>query len=163
VSASARATGADVVACLFPQARTIWGIGDKLGPAIRLPNIFVLLVNPRVQAPTPKVFAAFDLMSESNAGSCSRSSPAMGSDTASILDFSSLGCNDLEAAAIRVAPTIAAVLKRLSKIPEARLTGMSGSGATCFALFTDRRSAAVARRIVTADHPEWWVEATDLH
>jgi 4-diphosphocytidyl-2-C-methyl-D-erythritol kinase len=162
VGASARATGADVLACLSPQARTITGIGDELGPPIRLPNIFALLVNPRVQAPTPKVFAAFDLTSESNSGSSCRSSPAAGSDTAPILDFSSLGCNDLQAAAIRVAPTIAAVLKRLSQVPGARFTGMSGSGATCFALFSDRRSAAVARRIVAADHPEWWVEATGL-
>ena len=163
VRASARATGADVLACLSPQARTIRGIGDELGPAIRLPNIFALLVNPGVHAPTPKVFAAFDLTSKSNAGRSSRSSPAVGFETAPVLDFGSLGCNDLETAAIRIAPMIAAVLKRLSQIPQARVTGMSGSGATCFALFSDRRSAAVARRIVAADHPEWWVEATDLH
>lgn len=163
VRASARATGADVPACLSPQARIIRGIGDELGPPVRFPNIFAILVNPRVQVPTPKVFAALDLVSESNAGPSPRSSPAAGSDTGVILDFGALGCNDLEAAAIRVAPIIAAVLKRLSQIPEARVTGMSGSGATCFALFSDRRSAAVARRIVASEHPEWWVEATDLH
>jgi 4-diphosphocytidyl-2-C-methyl-D-erythritol kinase len=162
VRAAARATGADVLACLSPQARTIRGIGDELGPAIWLPNIFAVLVNPHVQVPTPKVFAALDLTSEWNKGRSSRSSPAA-FDTAAVLDFRSLGGNDLEAAAIRVAPPIAAVLERLSQIPEARVTGMSGSGATCFALFSDRRSAAVARRIVAAGHPEWWVEATGLH
>jgi 4-diphosphocytidyl-2-C-methyl-D-erythritol kinase len=162
VRASARATGADVLACLSPQARIIRGIGDELGPAIRLPDIFAILVNPRVQAPTRKVFAAFDMTAASNAGPSSRSSSAAVSDTAAVLDLGSLGCNDLEAAAIRIAPPIAAVLKRLCQIPEARVTGMSGSGATCFALFSDRRSAAAARRIIAADHPEWWVEATDL-
>jgi 4-diphosphocytidyl-2-C-methyl-D-erythritol kinase len=162
VVASAKATGADVLACLFSQARTLMGVGDELGPAILLPDIFAVLVNPRVQAPTPKVFAAFDLTPESNAAPSSGSSRAAGFDAAAVLDFGSLGCNDLEAAAIRVAPVIAAVLERLSQIPEARATGMSGSGATCFALFSDRRGAAVARRIVAADHPEWWVEATDL-
>jgi 4-diphosphocytidyl-2-C-methyl-D-erythritol kinase len=163
VRASARATGADIPACLSQQARIIRGIGDELGPAIRLPNIFAVLVNPGVQAPTPKVFAALDLTSKSNAGPSPRSPPAAESDTAAVLDFSALGSNDLESAAIRVAPTIAAVLKRLSQIPGAKATGMSGSGATCFALFSDRRSAAVARQIVAAEHPEWWVEATDLH
>jgi 4-diphosphocytidyl-2-C-methyl-D-erythritol kinase len=128
-----------------------------------LPSIFAVLVNPRIQAPTPKVFAAFDLTSKSNAGQSSLSSSAAGFGTAPVLDFGSLGGNDLETAAIWVVPIIAAVLKRLSQIPEARVTGMSGSGATCFALFSDRRSAAVARRSVAADHPEWWVEATDLH
>jgi 4-diphosphocytidyl-2-C-methyl-D-erythritol kinase len=163
VCASARATGADIPACLSSQARTIRGIGDELDPAVRLPNIFAVLVNPRVQAPTPKVFAALDLTSESKAGPSPRPSPAAGSDTAAVLDFSAIGCNDLETAAIRIAPIIAVVLERLSQIPEAKVTGMSGSGATCFALFSDRRGAAVARRIVAAEHPEWWVEATDLH
>lgn len=163
VRAAARATGADVPACLSPQARIIRGIGDELGPAIRLPNIFAVLVNPGVQAPTPKVFAALDLMSESYVGPFPRSSSPAGSDIVVGLDFSALGCNHLETAAMRVAPSIAAVLEALSQIPEARATGMSGSGASCFALFSDRRSAEVARRIVAAEHPEWWVEATDLH
>jgi len=162
VRASACATGADVLACLSPQARVMEGIGDKLGPAIRLPSIFALLVNPQVQAPTPKVFAALGLAPRSKLESPARSFPAGGSDAVALFDFLSLRRNDLEAAAIRVAPPIAAVLKSLSQIPEARLTGMSGSGATCFALFGDRRGASAARRIVAAQHPTWWVEATNL-
>jgi 4-diphosphocytidyl-2-C-methyl-D-erythritol kinase len=162
ILAAACATGADVAACLSPQARIIRGIGDKLGPAIRLPNIFAVLVNPKVQAPTPKVFAAFDLAASSQ-GSHARSFSAEGAGAAAVLDLLSLSRNDLEAAATRVAPPIAAVLKRLSQIPQVRVTGMSGSGATCFALFSDRRSAATARRTVAAEHAGWWVEASDLH
>ena len=163
VLASAVATGADVPACLSSQARIMRGIGDQLGPAIRLPDVFAVLVNPRVQAPTPKVFAALDLAPSSTSRAPARSFPAAGFDAAALLDFLALRRNDLETAAIRVAPPIADVLKSLSQIPEARLTGMSGSGATCFALFGDRRGAAGARRIVAAKHPGWWVEATDLH
>lgn len=163
VRASACATGADVLACLLPHARVIKGIGDKLGPEIRLPKIFALLVNPQVQAPTPKVFAALGRAPLSQFQAAGPSFPAAGLDSTAVLDFLSRGRNDLEAAAIQVAPSIAAVLERLSKIPEARATGMSGSGATCFALFGDRRGASAARRIVAAEHPEWWVEATDLH
>jgi 4-diphosphocytidyl-2-C-methyl-D-erythritol kinase len=163
VRASACATGADVLACLSPQARIMEGIGDKLGPAIRLPNIFALLVNPQVQAPTPKVFAALGLAPQSKLESPASSFPAGGSDTVALFEFLSLRRNDLEGAAIRIAPPIAAVLKSLSQIPGAKVTGMSGSGATCFALFGDRRGASTARRIVAARHPGWWVEATDLH
>jgi 4-diphosphocytidyl-2-C-methyl-D-erythritol kinase len=161
--ASARATGADVLACLSPQARIMRGIGDELGPPIRLPSIFAVLVNPQVQAPTPKVFAVLGLAPRSKLDSPARSFPAAGSDASALLDSLALCHNDLEAAAIQVAPSIAIVLKSLSQIPEARVTGMSGSGATCFALFGDRRAAAVARRIVATEHPGWWVEATDLH
>jgi 4-diphosphocytidyl-2-C-methyl-D-erythritol kinase len=162
LSASARETGADVLACLCPRARMMWGIGDQLGPAIALPKIFALLVNPRVEAPTPKVFAALGLAPGSNLGSSARSSLAPGTDAAAVLESLSRSRNDLEGAARRVAPAIAVVLERLSQVPGAKLTRMSGSGATCFALFSDRRSAAAARRIIAADHPDWWVEATSL-
>ena len=163
VRASAQATGADVLACLSPQARVMSGIGDKLGPAMRLPNIFAVLVNPQVHVPTPKVFAVFDLASVSTLESYPRLFPTAGSDATAVLDFLSRSRNDLEAAAIRVAPAIAAVLNGLAQLPEAKATGMSGSGATCFALFSDRRRAAAARRTVAAEHPRWWVEATDIH
>lgn len=163
VIVSARATGADVLACLSPQARTIKGIGNELGPAIRLPDTFAVLVNPQVRVPTPKVFAAFDLASEPKNEIRLRRPPAEGFAPAAVFDFCALGQNDLEAAAIRVAPQIYTVLDRLSQIAEATAFGMSGSGATCFALFGDRRSAAATRRSVSADHPEWWVEAAKLH
>jgi 4-diphosphocytidyl-2-C-methyl-D-erythritol kinase len=162
VLASARATGADVLACLFPQARTITGIGNELGPVIRLPGTFAVLVNPQVRAPTPKVFAAFDLASESKTKPRFRRAAAEGFGSAAVLDFRALGQNDLETAAIQVVPQISTVLRRLSKITEAKAIGMSGSGATCFALFGDRRTAVATRRSIATEYPEWWVEATRL-
>jgi 4-diphosphocytidyl-2-C-methyl-D-erythritol kinase len=161
--ASARATGADVAVCLSSQARIISGVGDILGPAVPLRAIFAVLVNPQVQAPTPKVFAAYDAASASRAESGARSSRAEGLDGADVWSFLARGQNDLEAAAIEIAPPIAGALEALSKIPDAKLVRMSGSGATCFALFADRRSAAAARRTLAAEHPNWWVEATALH
>jgi 4-diphosphocytidyl-2-C-methyl-D-erythritol kinase len=163
VVATAKATGADVLACLFPQARTISGIGDELGSGILLPDTFALLVNPQVRVPTPNVFAALDLGPDSNIERSSRLVPSMGLDPGTaVLDFSALGQNDLEPAAIRVAPQIDLVLKRLTRVPEAKAIGMSGSGATCFVLFSDMRSAVAARRLVAAEYPEWWVHATKL-
>jgi 4-diphosphocytidyl-2-C-methyl-D-erythritol kinase len=162
VLGSARATGADVLACLAPQARTMGGIGDELGPTVRLPRTFVALVNPQIQAPTPRVFAAFDLASESQTEPTTRRVPAIGFGSDAVLDLRALGHNDLEAAAIRVAPRIETVLKRLSNIAAAEAFGMSGSGATCFALFSDRRTAAATQRALAADHPEWWITATKL-
>ena len=112
--------------------------------------------------PTPKVFAAFDLASEPKTGTAFPSAPPEGFGPAAIFDFRAPRHNDLEAAAIQVAPQIDTVLKRLSQIAEAKAIGMSGSGATCFALFSDRRSAAATRRSVATDYPEWWVEMTKL-
>jgi 4-diphosphocytidyl-2-C-methyl-D-erythritol kinase len=162
VRTAARATGADVLACLCPRARMMTGIGDQLGPAIALPRMFAVLVNPLVQTATPKVFAALGLAPGENLESSAGSFDALGRGAAGLLDFLSSSRNDLEAAAVRIAPAIAVVRERLSRIPEARATGMSGSGATCFALFGDRRSATLARRIVAAERPDWWVEATAI-
>ena len=162
VLAAARATGADVLICLCSKARMMTGVGDQVGPLIPLPKMFAVLVNPQVQAPTPKVFAALGLSPGSKLEPSALSFDALEHGPAEILDFLSSSRNDLEAAAVRVAPAIAVVRERLSQIPEARATGMSGSGATCFALFGDRRSATSARRIIAAERPDWWVEATAI-
>ncbi len=162
VCAAAMATGADVLACLRPQARMMTGIGDQLGPLIPLPKMSAVLVNPQVEAPTPKVFAALGLAPGSVLESSAESFDERRRGAASILDFLALSRNDLEAAAVRVAPAIALVRERLAQIPEAIATGMSGSGATCFALFVDRRSATLARRIVATERPDWWVVATAI-
>jgi 4-diphosphocytidyl-2-C-methyl-D-erythritol kinase len=139
------------------------GAGDQLGPAIPLPKLFAVLVNPHVQAPTPKVFAALGLALGARLESSTRSFDAPGLGTAAIKDFLASNRNDLEAAAIKIAPAIADVRTRLLRLPEAMATGMSGSGATCFALFNDRRCAVLARRIIAAERPDWWVEATAIH
>jgi 4-diphosphocytidyl-2-C-methyl-D-erythritol kinase len=162
VCAAAMATGADVLACLRPQARMMTGIGDQLGPLIPLPKMSAVLVNPQIEAPTPKVFAALGLAPGSVLESSAESFDERRGGAASILDFLALSRNDLEAAAVRVAPAIALVRERLAQIPETIATGMSGSGATCFALFVDRRSATLARRIVATERPDWWVVATAI-
>ncbi len=101
VRASACATGADVLVCLSPQARVMSGIGDKLGPAIRLPKSFALLVNPQVRAPTRDVFAALGLAAGSKLESPALLVPEQKFDAVAHWDVLSWGSNDLVAAAIR--------------------------------------------------------------
>jgi 4-diphosphocytidyl-2-C-methyl-D-erythritol kinase len=138
------------------------GIGDRLGAAIRLPRTFAVLVNPRVAAPTPQVFAALGLEPGSTFAPSTPPFVEASTDAPLVLDCLAGRHNDLEAGARRIVPAIGAVLDRLSRAPGARLARMSGSGATCFALFDDRRSAATARRAIGAERPDWWVEATCL-
>ncbi len=70
--------------------------------------------------------------------------------------------NDLEQAAISLAPVVAEVLAELRALPECELTRMSGSGATCFAIFRTARAALAAARALRAAQPRWWVCATVL-
>jgi 4-diphosphocytidyl-2-C-methyl-D-erythritol kinase len=39
---------------------------------------------------------------------------------------------------------------------------MSGSGATCFALFSSAAQSAAAAKILRAKFPQWWVVETML-
>ncbi len=83
-------------------------------------------------------------------------------DRASLLDALSAAGNDLEAPARRVAPVIDTVLAALRARPGCRLARMSGSGATCFALFDDCRQSAAAGRALVREQAGWWVKPTVL-
>ena len=88
-------------------------------------------------------------------------SPAWPEDATSITDWVAelaLVANDLEAPAIRLQPAIGEVLDVLGG-SGALLARMSGSGATCFAIFAEAALAQRAAETILRAHPEWWVHA----
>lgn len=163
--AAASRIGADVPVCLEARARVMAGIGERLGPPLRLPRLFALLVNPGVAVETAPVFRALGLQAgEGHAGGvrafeAEELSPA--TSTALIAALAAAG-NDLEAPARIVAPIVGEVLSALSALPGCRLVRMSGSGATCFALFDDCRASAAAGKLLAKRQPDWWVKPTVL-
>jgi 4-diphosphocytidyl-2-C-methyl-D-erythritol kinase len=70
--------------------------------------------------------------------------------------------NDLTEAALLLVPEISAVLDRLAALPGVLITRMSGSGATCFALFADRAAALAAGQALATAEPAWWSAAGAL-
>ena len=158
---AARATGADVSVCLDPRARVMAGIGDRIGPALGLAPLPAVLVNPAVAVATPRVFAGLGLARGAAPGYGPSPAPSAsaGYDLVAALR---LGRNDLQASAEAIAPAISDALAALAAGPGVRLARMSGSGATCFALYEDRGAAARAARAVKAERPAWWVRATYL-
>lgn len=141
-SAVAPEIGADVPACLLSLSARGDGVGDQLQPIdLGVGGTPVLLVNPRVHLSTADVFERWD-----------------GTDRGALDDWRN-GRNDLEIPAVEAVPLIGAVLAWLSTQPGAEFVRMSGSGATCFALFQteearDRAADGVPR--------EWWRLATTL-
>jgi 4-diphosphocytidyl-2-C-methyl-D-erythritol kinase len=160
VKAAAVATGADVPVCLAPQARLMTGVGEKIGPSVPFGDGFALLANPRIPTATRDVFKAFDRAAGD--GASARPAASWDRDTPIKIESLAAASNDLEAAAIEVSPGIRDVLETLGRLPGARLTRMSGSGATCFALFDTRESAAAGRLKILAERPDWWIAATRL-
>jgi 4-diphosphocytidyl-2-C-methyl-D-erythritol kinase len=158
--AAARESGADVPVCLQARARVMRGIGDVLSPPLDLPGLPALLVNPGVAVPTKDVFAALGLAPSADLRPPDKADvPRRRGDLIRFLQDRS---NDLERPAITVQPIIAEVLQALRLTPACRLARMSGSGATCFALFDSQRAASVAARTLKASRPAWWVAATVL-
>ncbi len=140
LAAVADPLGADVPACVFSRTLAGTGRGNALSPVdFTLAGVPVLLVNPRVAVPTGPVFAAWD-----------------GIDLGPLdLAVWRAARNDLTAPAIGLAPAVGDVLAAL-EATGADLVRMSGSGATCLALYRDAERCAAAARTIAAEHSSWW-------
>ena len=162
----AKLTGADVPVCLASRACVMTGVGETLLP-LSLPKLPCVMVNPRVPLATRDVFNALGLRNgELLVGIADvLRATAWPEDGASVEDWVEVlaaGSNDLEAPATRIQPVIGEVLAALSATNGAWLVRMSGSGATCFAIFENTPEAQRAAQKIQRDHPRWWVHAGTL-
>lgn len=141
--------GADVPVCLGSVPARMQGVGEILAPAPQLPNFGMVLVNPGVAVPTPAVFR-----SRQGGFTPAPLLPSQWPDADAMAADLARCRNDLQDAAIALAPQIAEVLAVLASLPGVLLARMSGSGATCFALFPTPAAAALAVQAIT--QKEWW-------
>jgi 4-diphosphocytidyl-2-C-methyl-D-erythritol kinase len=141
--ACADGLGSDVPACLLGRSAIGTGRGEQLAPRDGLTGIAVLLVNPGVAVSTAAVFEGWD----------GRDAGPIGEG--SLLDLALAGRNDLEPPARVIAPVIAEVLETLREDTPV-LARMSGSGATCFALYAGESDRARAAAAIRAHDPAWW-------
>ena len=157
LAALALKLGADTPACLAARAVWVGGIGEEIEDARGLPPAGIVLANPRHALPTAAVFAA-----RRGAFTGAGRFDPMPPDAAGLAAVLTDRRNDLTEAALSVLPDIALVLRRLSQLPGALLARMSGSGATCFALFENRAAAIAASPLLARAEPLWWSAAGAL-
>lgn len=136
-----RALGADVPACVLSQTMRGEGVGEHLASTESVTGTPILLVNPRIPLATGPVFAQWD-----------------GKDRGALVDWRN-GRNDLENAARTVVPEIGVILQWLNARPGVTIARMSGSGATCFALFETLTDRDTAHADVP---PRYWSMASTL-
>jgi 4-diphosphocytidyl-2-C-methyl-D-erythritol kinase len=150
----AASLGADVPMCLAGHTALVSGIGERLQPAPALPPTAILLVNPGTPLPTRDVF-------EARRGPFSTAVPVTQPwhDLPELVTALVRRGNDLSDAAISLRPAIAEVLTFLHNSRGARYAAMSGSGATCFALYD---SLDAAQRASASMPPAWWRHAGTL-
>jgi 4-diphosphocytidyl-2-C-methyl-D-erythritol kinase len=145
--------GADVPMCLAGRAALVSGAGERLLPAPPLPPCAILLVNPGAPLPTVDVFRRRE-----GAFSSPKSVLHPWNDLPSFAAALAERGNDLTAAAVVLRPVIADVLATL-RATGAAYVAMSGSGATCFALF---ETVAQADRAAATLPAPWWHHAGTL-
>jgi 4-diphosphocytidyl-2-C-methyl-D-erythritol kinase len=154
----AASLGSDVPVCVASQPSWMEGRGEILSPIAALPHLPLLLVNPGAAIATKDVFAALQ-----NRSGVSHQLPPEGfQDMADLLRFLDASRNDLEEPARRLQPLIGEVLTALLALPGALFARMSGSGATCFAIFPDDDSCRRAAAMLAKARPEWWVAPTSV-
>lgn len=153
--------GGDVPAAYASQACRMQGEGERITPVSGLPDLPALLVNPGIACPTGPVFKGFDEMG-GEASLEDTSIPAFDHPPAMIEWLASETRNDLEPAAIRLVPPIGGVISVLQALTGCALARMTGSGATCFALFETRRRMSAAAEALASAEPHWWVAPTLL-
>jgi 4-diphosphocytidyl-2-C-methyl-D-erythritol kinase len=153
----AAALGADVPACLAGWPVWVGGIGERLDPAPALPPLGIVLANPRRELLTAAVFRA-----RHDDFAAAERLLLTGTEPEALIAALERCRNDLTGPALSLMPEIAVVLDRLAALPQARLTRMSGSGATCFALFADAGAARHAAAALSAEQRGWWIEAGTL-
>jgi 4-diphosphocytidyl-2-C-methyl-D-erythritol kinase len=162
----AKRTGADVPVCLASRACVMTGVGETLLP-LSLPKLPCVMVNPRIPVATRDVFKALGLRNgELLVGITdvlrATAWPGAGASVEDWVEVLAAGSNDLEAPATRIQPVIGEVLSALNATNGAWLARMSGSGATCFAIFENTPEAQRAAQKIQLDHPQWWVHAGTL-
>jgi 4-diphosphocytidyl-2-C-methyl-D-erythritol kinase len=148
--------GADVPVCLAGVSCRMEGIGERL-TAVALPAVPALLVNPGVPLSTPAVFGRLER----------RQNPALPpmpgfAGAGDLIAWLKGTRNDLEPAAIALAPAVADALAAVGTAGGCRLARMSGAGATVFGLFTSEGAARAAAAELAAERPGWWVRAATL-
>jgi len=159
-SALAPTLGSDVAVCLRSAPALITGRGEIVSPVQGFPACGVVLVNPGVKLATADVYGA---LNAGPAGAVPEETPPdFSGDLDKLIDYARARPNDLEPMAARLAPEVGHVLAALRSLDGARLARLSGSGATCFAVFATPRAALRAATVLAQSEPDWWIAASML-
>ena len=141
----ARPMGADIPACIRSKTCFGSGIGQDLVPlsSADVSKYSVVLVNPKIPVSTPEIFGRWDGLDRGQL------------DTGKMHDILTEGRNDLQEPAIRLVPIVETILKQLWET-KPFTAKMSGSGATCFAVYETTKLASAALKHIQQVAPEYW-------
>lgn len=148
------ALGADLPMCLLGKPLIARGIGEELEPIAKFPRLPILLANNGAAVSTPQVFGA--LKKRDNSGLPVLPELQTISDVCAYLNGTH---NHLFPATMELVPSLNDTMSALQST-QPLLVRMSGSGATCFAIYQSDEAATAAALKLRATHPLWFIANT---
>ena len=159
----AASLGADVPVCLADRTSFVWGIGEHIEPAGKLPRLHAVLVCPLSASPFGKTKSVFGQLSVPRAAEAAAPAPLPSfADAPALVDYMRAIGNDLRAPAHAVLPDSAQAEAALAELPDCLYVSLSGAGPTSYGIFADPQRATTAAEQLRARRPNWWVVATTL-
>ncbi|PPR35470.1 MAG: 4-diphosphocytidyl-2-C-methyl-D-erythritol kinase [Alphaproteobacteria bacterium MarineAlpha6_Bin4] len=140
--------GSDVPACLYNNNVFVSGYGDILTKAPKIPQISVLLINPRKELSTKKVFGIYKKKKNKK--------KKIILNNKNFFSWITMQENDLQKYSEKLIPEIKVIHKFLSSLNNCFFSKMSGSGPTFFALFKKKVDANKTKLLLKKKYPKWW-------
>jgi len=139
--------GFDVPACLYNKNVFFSGYGQILSKAPKIPQFSILLINPRKELSTKKVFSLY------------KSKKLKKISNLKYKNFFSWILkqnNDLQKYSEKFVPEIKEMLIFLNSSKNCFFSKMTGSGPTVFGLFRKKIDAKKLNLLLKKKHPKWW-------
>ena len=149
--------GADVPVCLSNELQRMQGIGEIRTKLVGPSKIWIVLANPGIRIPTKKIFK---LLSSKQNEQLEPISNLTNIDR--FCEYLGRQRNDLETVVSNLFPEVKQLLKVIKSTRNCRLCRMSGSGATCFGLYTQKKHAQKAKELVEEKFSKAWVISASL-
>ena len=154
--------GGDVLACFHNFPGFMAGEGETFEPVLSVPRLPAVLVNPGIPCPTGEIFRAFDDVAPDAIPDHPPLPDNRTALRAVVTWLNENTGNSLQSPAMSKHPEITNALAILQSLAGVRLVRMTGSGATCFAIFENFDRAEASAKALALQYPEWWVQSTLL-
>lgn len=151
--------GADLQVCYYGRPAFVSGIGEIIQPIENFPKLYLVLVNPRKALLTKEVFKHNQSF---NTAYLDNKPSNFFNDAEQVIKFLLPLTNDLTKSAIEQLPEIASILSLLAIQEGCMIARMSGSGPTCFGIFTDSQKAIEANENILKIQPGYWAQYTEI-
>ena len=139
--------GFDVPACLYNKNVFFSGYGQILSKAPKIPQFSILLINPRKELSTKKIFSLYK---------SKKSKKISNLKYKNFFSWILKQNNDLQKYSEKFVPEIKEMLIFLNSSKNCFFSKMTGSGPTVFGLFRKKIDAKKVYLLLKKKHPKWW-------